>query len=278
MVLLLQPLALPPRVLFGPRTSRLDALSSSSITLRSLSNQNSYAALHATVEASDACSALRVARTIFFGQGIDRARVQLQLEQQALATAGQTCGQTLGQVSDLARSLSSVDFEVDQVDLYDLMAWYCCVVDAAWACMQHFAAQVRGSANLWCYSSMKYTFKTAAAVVPVMLAASQDMLWIPGCGCRGPALLALNMLQTEEFVSMLTSAVNLCMTCLIFSVSCSLAPAGSLHKQLQQRPSQHQQLQRNCQHQPSANHPAHLQQKMTQQRSSSSSSSSVCSS
>jgi hypothetical protein len=143
MVLLLQPLALPPRVLFGFRTSRLDALSSSSITLRSLSNQNGYAALHATVEASDACSALRVARTIFFGQGTDRARVQLQMEQQASATAGQTSGQTSGQTVDLARSLSSVDFEVDQVDLFDLMAWYCCVVDAAWACMQHLSTQVR---------------------------------------------------------------------------------------------------------------------------------------
>lgn len=141
-MLLPQPLALPPRVLFGPRTCRMDALSSSSVTLRSLSNQTGGAALHATVEASDACSALRVARTIFFGQGIDRARAQLQLEQHA----GQTSA-AAGQMSGLARSTAGVDFEVDQVDLFDLMAWYCCAVDAAWACMQHFAAQVSASHN-----------------------------------------------------------------------------------------------------------------------------------
>jgi hypothetical protein len=28
------------------------------------------------------------------------------------------------------------------------MAWYCCVVDAAWACMQHFATQVRTVAGV----------------------------------------------------------------------------------------------------------------------------------
>jgi hypothetical protein len=157
--MLLQPLALPPRVLFGQRTCRLDALSSSSVTLRSLSSQSGFAALHATVEASDACSALRVARTIFFGQGVDRARGQQQIEQQQ---AGPTSGQTSGQTSGLARSLSGVDFEVDQVDLFDLMAWYCCVVDAAWACMQHFATQVGLSGRRLCSLSFHFQMQVAS--------------------------------------------------------------------------------------------------------------------
>lgn len=119
----LQPLALPPRVLFGPRTSQTGALSSDSVTLRSLSNQQGHAVLHATAEAADACCGLRFARTVFFSQGA--------LER---SLAGQTSGQTLGQ--------TLVDFEVDQQDFLDLLAWYGAAVDAAWAGMKHFATEV----------------------------------------------------------------------------------------------------------------------------------------
>lgn len=131
----LQPLALPPRVLFGPRTSQTGALSSDTITLRSISNQEGYAVLHATAEAADACCALRFARTVFFSQGAT-SHCQQQCQQQQLGAIppGQTSGQTSGQ--------TLVDFEVDQQDLFDLLAWYQAVVEAAWAGVRHFATEV----------------------------------------------------------------------------------------------------------------------------------------
>eukprot|EP00775_Hariotina_reticulata_P004160 gene4160-4408_t len=58
-----QPLALPPRVLFGVRTSCQEALSSGNVSLRGLSHQQGHAVLHATIEAADACSPLREGAT-----------------------------------------------------------------------------------------------------------------------------------------------------------------------------------------------------------------------
>lgn len=74
-----QPLALPPRVLFGTRTSQQEALSCPTVSLRSQAAQQGCAVLHATLEAADACSPLRVARTIFFSQGAAAAETPLQL-------------------------------------------------------------------------------------------------------------------------------------------------------------------------------------------------------
>lgn len=79
-----QPLALPPRVLFGTRTSHLEALSCPTVSLRSQAAQQGTAVLHATVEAADACSPLRVARTVFFSQGAGAAEMPLQLRLRAL--------------------------------------------------------------------------------------------------------------------------------------------------------------------------------------------------
>lgn len=79
-----QPLALPPRVLFGTRTSQQEALSNPHISLRSQAAKQGTAVLHATVEAADACSPLRVARTIFFSQGAGAAEMPLQLRINAL--------------------------------------------------------------------------------------------------------------------------------------------------------------------------------------------------
>jgi hypothetical protein len=74
-----QPLALPPRVLFGTRTTQQEALSNAQVSLRSQAAKQGTAVLHATVEAADACSPLRVARTIFFSQGAGAAEMPLLL-------------------------------------------------------------------------------------------------------------------------------------------------------------------------------------------------------
>jgi hypothetical protein len=52
--------------------------------LRSQAAQQGTAVLHATVEAADACSPLRVARTVFFSQGAGAAEMPLQLRLRAM--------------------------------------------------------------------------------------------------------------------------------------------------------------------------------------------------
>jgi hypothetical protein len=79
-----QPLALPPRVLFGTRTRQQEALSNAQVSLRSQAAKQGAAVLHATVEAADACSPLRVARTVFFSQGACAAEMPLQLRLKAM--------------------------------------------------------------------------------------------------------------------------------------------------------------------------------------------------
>jgi hypothetical protein len=175
-----QPLALPPRVLLGERTSHQEALSSGSVSLRSQAAVQGMAVLHATLEAADACSPLRVARTIFFGQGAAAADTPLQLLLQgtarpaqspaaAAAAAGSSVDEAVcrcnsgaannaaggdcaagaaggssssGQQLPLGRALLDGDYEVDHVDLFDLMGWYWAAVDAAWQTMEVFATQV----------------------------------------------------------------------------------------------------------------------------------------
>jgi len=200
----LQPLAVPPRVLFGTRTAHHEALSSSTVSLRSQAAKQGSAVLHATLEAADACSPLRVARTIFFSQGAGAAETPLQLRLQAqqqlqqgvqlgsCSVSGSRSGQmaaAAGVADDDAaavcrcnsgaannnagtsparqqaqqqqqrqqqpqqelqelpagQSLAGGDYEVDHVDLFDLMCWYWAAVDAAWQCMEYYATQVR-----WC--------------------------------------------------------------------------------------------------------------------------------
>lgn len=195
----LQPLAVPPRVLFGTRTAHHEALSSSTVSLRSQAAKQGSAVLHATLEAADACSPLRVARTIFFSQGAGAAetplqqRLQAQQQQQQQGVQLGSCsgsGSRSGQVPAAAcaadddaaavcrcnsgaannnagsspirqqgqqqqshpqqqlqelpvgQPLAGGDYEVDHVDLFDLMCWYWAAVDAAWQCMEYYATQV----------------------------------------------------------------------------------------------------------------------------------------
>jgi hypothetical protein len=140
--------------------------------------------LHATVEATDACSALRLARTIFFSQGssggsswrlgmpptgptADDAPVAVdgcpssssscgaaaaaggpaaeQGDQGLLTQPGRAADNDTAAAAAAATHVTPL-LPPDQLDLHDLMAYYSASVDAAWRCMQHLALQVR---SLW---------------------------------------------------------------------------------------------------------------------------------
>jgi hypothetical protein len=156
-----QPLALPPRVLLGQRTSQPEALSSSSVSLRSQAAAQGGAVLHATLEAADACSPLRIARTIFFAQG---SAAPAPAPAPAAAAGGGAAGalpagaaccsgacadqqqqqllqQQEGPPSPSAE-LPGGDYEPDRQDLSDLMHWYWAAVGAAWQCMEAYATHV----------------------------------------------------------------------------------------------------------------------------------------
>lgn len=63
----------------GTRTSQHEALSCHKTTLCSYAAKQEAAVLHATIEAADACSPLRVGRTVFFSQGAAAADMPLQV-------------------------------------------------------------------------------------------------------------------------------------------------------------------------------------------------------